>query len=60
MQRHNKKVIEIKNKLQTLGYAVGGIRQPTVPSAIIRLIARVGESEETLRELCQSLAKIKV
>ena len=55
----NKKVIEIKNELQTLGYSVGGIRQPTVPKAIIRLIARLGESEESLRELCQSLAKIK-
>ena len=55
----NKKVIEIKNELQTLGYAVGGIRQPTVPKAIIRLIARLGESEDALRELCQSLAKIK-
>jgi 8-amino-7-oxononanoate synthase len=55
----NKKVIEIKNRLQTLGYVVGGIRQPTVPRAIIRLIARVGESEEALRELCQNLAKIR-
>ncbi|MFK5938191.1 MAG: pyridoxal phosphate-dependent aminotransferase family protein [Sulfurimonas sp.] len=55
----NKKVIEIKNELQTLGYGVGGIRQPTVPHAIIRLIARLGESEESLRELCQNLAKIK-
>jgi 8-amino-7-oxononanoate synthase len=55
----NKRVIEIKNELQTLGYGVGAIRQPTVSSAIIRLIARVGESEEALRELCQNLAKIK-
>ena len=55
----NKRVIEIKNELEVLGYAVGGIRQPTVASAIIRLIARVGESEESLREMCQNLAKIK-
>ena len=55
----NKKVIEIKNELQALGYSVGGIRQPTVPKAIIRLITRLGESEESLRELCKSLAKIK-
>jgi 8-amino-7-oxononanoate synthase len=55
----NKKVIEIKNQLQDLGYSVGGIRQPTVPRAIVRLIARLGESEEDLRTLCQNLAKIK-
>ncbi len=56
---NNTKVIEIKNRLQDLGYSVGGIRQPTVPSAIIRLIARVGEREEDLRALCKNLAKIK-
>lgn len=55
----NKKVIEIRDKLKNLGYAVGGIRQPTVESAIIRLIARVGNSCEELRELCINLAKIK-
>lgn len=55
----NKHVIEIKNRVQTLGYAVGAIRQPTVPSAIIRLIARLGVSQEELRELCINLAKIK-
>ncbi|MEA1981905.1 MAG: pyridoxal phosphate-dependent aminotransferase family protein [Campylobacterota bacterium] len=54
----NKKVIEIKNILFDLGYGVGGIRQPTVPRAIIRLIARLGQSEEELRELCRNLVKI--
>lgn len=54
----NKRVIEIKNRLSSLGYSVGAIRQPTVPRAIIRLIARVGESEEELRELCKNLVKI--
>lgn len=55
----NKKVIEIRDELKNLGYALGGIRQPTVESAIIRLIARLGNSCEELRELCINLAKIK-
>ncbi|MFA5233651.1 MAG: pyridoxal phosphate-dependent aminotransferase family protein [Sulfurimonas sp.] len=55
----NKKVIEIRDELKNLGFAVGAIRQPTVERAIIRLIARVGESCESLRELCINLAKIK-
>ena len=55
----NKKVLEIKEQLLEDGFAVGGIRQPTVPKAIVRLIARLGESKESLRVLCQDLAKIK-
>lgn len=55
----NKKVIEIKNRLLDLGYSIGAIRQPTVPHAIIRLIARLGQSEDELRDLCINLAKIK-
>ena len=55
----NEKVIEIKNRLKDLGYAVGGIRQPTVERAIIRVIARVGNSCDKLRELCINLAKIR-
>jgi 8-amino-7-oxononanoate synthase len=54
----NREVIEIKNKLCQLGYAVGGIRQPTVPKAIIRLIARLGENSDELRKLCLNLVKI--
>ena len=54
----NKKVLKIKNELLELGYGVGGIRQPTVPKAIIRLIARLGESSDELRELCRNLVKI--
>jgi 8-amino-7-oxononanoate synthase len=52
---NNKKVIEIRDTLKAEGYAVGGIRQPTVPRAIIRLIARLGESDETLRTLCKKI-----
>jgi len=55
----NKKVLEIKNDIQDLGFSVGAIRQPTVPKAIIRLIARVGESSDDLRFLSTSLVKMK-
>ena len=55
----NKKVIEIKNNLLEKGFAVGAIRQPTVKSAIIRLIARVGVSCEDLKYVCKSLAQFK-
>jgi 8-amino-7-oxononanoate synthase len=55
----NKKVIEIKEELSKQSFAVGAIRQPTVPKAIIRLIARLGQSSDELRALCINLAKIK-
>ncbi|MCF6340962.1 MAG: pyridoxal phosphate-dependent aminotransferase family protein [Sulfurimonas sp.] len=54
----NKKVIKIREELKNLGYSVGGIRQPTVDKAIIRLIARLGESRENLTTLCRNLVKI--
>ncbi len=56
----NKKVIAIKEKLLKQGYAVGAIRQPTVAKAIIRLIARVGESSENLRSVCRQVAAFRV
>ncbi|MBE0514505.1 aminotransferase class I/II-fold pyridoxal phosphate-dependent enzyme [Sulfurimonas sp.] len=55
----NKRVIEIKESLKERGFAIGAIRQPTVESAIVRLIARLGESCDSLRELCKNLAKIR-
>jgi len=54
----NKKVMQIKEQLLADGYSVGAIRQPTVPSAIIRLIARLGESADDLETLCLKLATI--
>ncbi len=54
----NKRVIEIKDELLRCGFSVGGIRQPTVKQAIIRLIARLGQSEIELIELCKKLARI--
>ncbi|PNV83343.1 MAG: 8-amino-7-oxononanoate synthase [Sulfurimonas sp.] len=56
---NNKRVMEIREALKNLGFEVGAIRQPTVERAIIRIIARVGESCHALRELCINLAKIK-
>ncbi len=54
----NRRVLAIKEELARSGYAIGAIREPTVPRAIIRLIARLGHSEDELRELCQKLAKM--
>ncbi|MCX6052790.1 MAG: aminotransferase class I/II-fold pyridoxal phosphate-dependent enzyme [Campylobacterales bacterium] len=56
----NKKVIDIKNELDKNGFAVGAIRQPTVPKAIIRVIARLGQSSDELRLLCQKISAIMI
>ena len=53
----NKKVIEIKNTLYEESYAIGGIRQPTVDKAILRVIARLGESLQNMLHLCLKLKK---
>ncbi len=55
----NKKVIEIKNSLFKEGYAIGGIRQPTVERAILRVIARLGQSKDELKELCQMITNFR-
>lgn len=52
----NKKVIALKNNLLEANYAVGGIRQPTVLSAILRVILRLGESSEELESLCKIIS----
>ncbi len=49
----NKKVLEIKERLRSHGFDVGGIRPPTVERAIIRLIARLGVSTSKLKEACE-------
>jgi 8-amino-7-oxononanoate synthase len=53
----NKKVIEIKELLLKDGYEIGAIRQPTVKSAILRVIARIDYDEDIFLKLCQ---KIKI
>jgi len=55
----NRKVIEIKNQLFDDGYAIGGIRQPTVEKAILRVIARLGQSSDELKTLCQKIVKFR-
>ncbi len=55
----NKRVIEIRERLMVQNFSVGAIRQPTVSRAIIRLIARIGESAEELRDICKSLHAMK-
>ncbi len=49
----NKKVLQIQAHLKQKGYLVGAIRQPTVKSAIIRLIAKIDVPLDHLKEVCQ-------
>lgn len=56
----NKKVLAIKDELLKSGYAIGAIRQPTVPKAILRVIARVGQSSDELRWVCKKIDKISL
>ncbi len=59
MINDNQKVLNIKNSLLKDGYAIGGIRQPTVKKAILRVIARLGESTESLTKLCQKINQLQ-
>ncbi|MEA2111660.1 MAG: pyridoxal phosphate-dependent aminotransferase family protein [Campylobacterota bacterium] len=56
----NKKVMQIKQRLLDEGILVGAIRQPTVASAIIRVIARLGESEDALKYTCKIVNDFRV
>lgn len=56
---NNKKVLEIQNSLKQHQLLVGAIRQPTVEKAIVRIIARLGESCEDLTHACQSIASFR-
>lgn len=51
----NKKVLEIQEELKRHGFLVGAIRQPTVKSAIIRLIAKIDINEKNLKFVCNFL-----
>jgi len=55
----NRKVMEIQAELMEQNYLVGAIRQPTVDSAIIRFIARLGVSKKDLLTVC-NLIKSKI
>ena len=54
----NKKVLHVREELLKLGFAVGAIRQPTVPQAIMRIIARVDEDLATFEQLCIHLSRL--
>lgn len=54
----NKKVLQIKQMLLEEGFIIGAIRQPTVSSAILRIIARVEYDEETFKTLCKKIAQL--
>ena len=55
----NKKVKQIQEILKNKGYLVGAIRQPTVKSAIIRLIAKIDIDENDLINVCNLLKDLK-
>ncbi|MRI57969.1 MAG: 8-amino-7-oxononanoate synthase, partial [Epsilonproteobacteria bacterium] len=50
-----KDVLEVQEELLQRGFLVGAIRPPTVQEPMIRVIARVGESEEDLEEVLRCL-----
>lgn len=57
----NTRVLQLQKSLkEELGVLVGAIRQPTVNRAIIRLIARLDISEETLVNLCERFSHNRV
>ena len=51
----NRKVMQIQSELIEENYLVGAIRQPTVDTAIIRFIARLGVDEEELSRVCKRI-----
>ena len=53
----NKKVLEIQKEVLENGYIVGAIRQPTVKSAIIRLISKIDVSIDDLQKVCKLIKK---
>ena len=54
----NKKVLQIQKTLKENGFLVGAIRQPTVKSAIIRLIARIDVKTQDLQTVCKILKEL--
>jgi 8-amino-7-oxononanoate synthase len=54
----NKKVLHVRDILLQEGYAIGAIRQPTVPSAILRIIARIEEDAAVFESLCKRVKEL--
>lgn len=55
----NKKVMEIQEELKQQGFMLGAIRQPTVSSAIIRLIAKIDIEPKELEKVCIKLKEYR-
>ncbi|MCJ7765705.1 MAG: aminotransferase class I/II-fold pyridoxal phosphate-dependent enzyme [Thiovulaceae bacterium] len=53
--KDNRMVMAIQKELLAQKILVGAIRQPTVPSAIIRFIARLGLDEEAFGKACEKI-----
>lgn len=52
---NNRRVLEIQNKLLKENFLIGAIRQPTVKSAILRVILRVSNSIKTTKKLLEMI-----
>ncbi|MBN2722023.1 MAG: pyridoxal phosphate-dependent aminotransferase family protein [Campylobacterales bacterium] len=59
-QESNKIVLDMQTALMQEGFLVGAIRQPTVKVPILRIIPRLGVSEEYLRLLFDKLKMISI
>ncbi|BCD68627.1 pyridoxal phosphate-dependent aminotransferase family protein [Nitratiruptor sp. YY09-18] len=53
-----KDVLRVQEELIKRGFLVGAIRPPTVPHPIVRIIARVGESQEDLEVLLELIREL--
>ena len=55
---NNKKVLNIKQKMQQRNFLIGGIRQPTVKVPILRIIGRINTPEDDLSDFFEILKEI--
>ena len=55
---NNTEVLEIQKKLKENGFLIGAIRQPTVKSAILRVILRIDISQKDLKYFCRLLKNL--
>ncbi len=56
----NKKVLEIQDFLQSQGFAIGAIRQPTVQKAILRIILKLDISKKDFKMLFMLLQSYNI
>ena len=54
----NIKVLHVREKLRCEEFIIGAIRQPTVPKAILRIIARIDEDASTFEILCKKIKEL--